>query len=373
MKIINNLFCLTLFVALTSGTVSAADQQPESAPPDAEALFNLTQVWKFHLKFAADQWQAIEPKRNPNAGGFGRGPNDARNPSRAAELLAPVLMSQADRDRNGTLSAEEFATLGRSWFQNWDKTGAGTLTQSQFSAGFNAIRSPIGGGLPLVGAEGKRNGIASVIGFEFDYVHADLEIAGKTIADVAVRYKGNGTFLELGDNPKRSLKIAFDKFQKGQKLAGVTTLNLQNNVTDVSYMNEVLAYRLFRDAGVPAPRTTYAQVYITVAGQFEQRYFGLYSVTENVDSDFANSRFAPSQKGVFFKPVTPQIFADLGADWAPYNQLYDPKSKPTDEQKRAITELCRLATQADDREFTSRIGQFIDLPELARYMAVLVY
>ncbi|MBS0260462.1 MAG: CotH kinase family protein, partial [Planctomycetes bacterium] len=118
---------------------------------------------------------------------------------------------------------------------------------------------------------------------------------------------------------------------------------------------------------------TYAQVYFSVAGQFDNRYLGLYSVTENVDSDFAASRFAVKQKGVFFKPVTPQLFADLGADWAPYQQMYDPKSKPTDEQKRAITDLCRLATQADDREFANRIGQFIDLPELARYMAVLVY
>ena len=29
---------------------------------DGDGLFNLTNVWKLHLTFAPDQWQAMEPK-----------------------------------------------------------------------------------------------------------------------------------------------------------------------------------------------------------------------------------------------------------------------------------------------------------------------
>ena len=71
---------------------------------------------------------------------------------------------------------------------------------------------------------------------------------------------------------KISLKVDLNKYVKGQRLAGLTTINFQNNITDVGWMNEVLAYRLYRDAGALAPRTTYAQVYVTVEGQGEKRY-----------------------------------------------------------------------------------------------------
>ena len=99
---------------------------------------------------------------------------------------------------------------------------------------------------------------------------------------------------------------------KGQKLAGLTTINFQNNITDVGWMNEVLAYRLYRDAGALAPRTTYAQVYLTVEGQPAKRYLGLYSVSENVDDNFAEDRFG-TRKGAIFKPSTQELFTDW--DW----------------------------------------------------------
>jgi hypothetical protein len=75
----------------------------------------------------------------------------------------------------------------------------------------------------------------------------------KEFKDVAVRYKGNGTFMESRASTKRSFKIELNKYVKGQKLKGLTTLNLHCNVTDTSWMNEILSYRLYRDAKVPAP------------------------------------------------------------------------------------------------------------------------
>ena len=171
----------------------------------------------------------------------------------------------------------------------------------------------------LQGPEGSRNGIASAFGFVFDYVHADLEFGTNRFKDVGVRYKGNGTFFSSQQSLKRSLKIDFNQFQKGQKLAGMSQLNLHNSVRDPSFMNEAIAYRLFRDGGVPAPRTAYAKVYITVPGKYDRRYFGLYDLVEDVAKEFVEERFAAS-KGALLKPVTPNLFAELGDDWKNYNQ-----------------------------------------------------
>ena len=205
-------------------------------------------------------------------------------------------------------------------------------------------------------------------------MHATLQINDWTFHDVAVRYKGNGSYLRAtrAGSDKISLKVDLNKYVKGQKLAGLTTLNFQNNVTDAGWMNEVLAYRLYRDAGALAPRTTYAQVYLTVEGQHGKRYLGLYSVSENVDENFVEERFG-TRKGAIFKPSTQDLFTDWGPDWAAYNQSYDPKTDLTEAQKQRVIALGRLVSGATDEEFAATIGDYVDLDDFARYSAVLVW
>jgi hypothetical protein len=340
---------------------------------DADHIYNPTNVWIIHLKFTPEQWEAMEPKGSQNP--FGGGSLGGRQGGETgARSLAPAIMSLADQNRDGRISSDEFAQMAQAWFKAWDTNGAGLLNETQMRAGLEKIRNPAPGGIAamLLAPDGKRNGISFALGTEFEYVHADLEFAGRLFADVGVRYKGNGTFMEARDSLKRSLKIDINKFEKEQSLGDVTMLTLQNNVTDASLMNEVLAYRLYRDADVPAPRTAYAKVFVTVPGKYDREFLGLYSMTEAVDKQFAKRHFG-TKRGAIFKPVTPSLFTDLGADWAAYAQIYDSKVTLYEEQKKAVMELSRFVTRADDSTFAAHIGEFIDLPEFARFMAVMVY
>jgi spore coat protein H len=271
---------------------------------------------------------------------------------RPAEFFAPAKVWTASL----TMSAESWEAMQPSY----GASGGG------FGGGF-------GGGARFLGPPGGRNGVAARQGIEFDYVHATLQLGDWTFPDVAVRYKGNGSFLNAtrSGGDKISLKVDLNKFVKGQELAGLTTLNFQNNITDVGWMNEVLAYRLYRDAGALAPRTTYAQVYLTVEGK-PKRYLGLYSVSENVDDNFADERFG-TKKGAIFKPSTQDLFTDWGPDWARYNQSYDPKTDLTEAQKQRVIALGRLVSNATDEEFAATIGDYVDLDDFARYSAVLVW
>jgi len=251
-----------------------------------------------------------------------------------------------------------------------------SLTQEQYKAMEPGRRS--GGGFSfgqgewLQGPEGKRNGLASAMGVEFKTARAALTINDIPLRDVAVRYKGNGTFLEGQGAGKFSYKVDLNEFVKGQTFAGVTKLNFHSNVTDGSWMNEVLSYRLYRDAGVPAPRTAYAKLYLTVPGQAERRYLGLYSLVENVDSTFTGRHFT-NKGGAIFKPVSVNLFRYLGEDWAKYNQTYDPKDPPTEAQKKRVIDFTRLVSRATAVEFAEQIGSFVDLEGFARYMAVMVF
>jgi hypothetical protein len=270
------------------------------------------------------------------------------------------------------IRAADFFTTAKVWTANLSMSAdAWQAMQPRGGSGGGGFGF---GGNRFLAAPGGRNGVAGRQGVEYDYVHATLQIDDWTFRDVAVRYKGNGSYLRAtrAGSDKISLKVDLNKYVKGQKLAGLTTINFQNNITDSSWMVEVLAYRLYRDAGALAPRTTYAQVYLTVEGQPQKRYLGLYSISENVDEHFFDERFG-TKKGAIFKPSTQELFTDWGADWGVYNQSYDPKTDLTEAQTQRVIALGRLVSHAPDDEFAKTIGDFVDLDDFARYLAVLVW
>lgn len=393
-------------LALLAGVVFAvaggavlAKSGDAGLPKKPGELYQSTKVWTIHLRFTAEEWAAMEPKGGfGGPGGFGRpggfgggGPGGPRGGGGGGfgpgMFIAPAFVAAGDRDKDGKLSKAEFDGMAESWFKAWDKAGRGSLNDEQLRAGINATFTPpaggpggpggpgMGGGGPgrmLIGPEGKRNGLASAAGIEFKFVHADLDFEGKTLKDVGVRYKGNGTWMQSMGTLKRSMKVELNKYEKGQDLAGVKTFNLHSNVTDASEMNEPLSHRLYRDAGVPAPRTAYARVYVTVPGKHEHAYLGLYSMIEDVDKAFIKDE-VKHKGGAIFKPVTPNLFADLGDDWSKYKQTYDPKTELSEKQQKRVIEFCRLVTKADDAAFAAKVGEYVDLEEFARFMAVTAW
>ena len=217
----------------------------------------------------------------------------------------------------------------------------------------------------------QRSGLAGVLGYDFDWAHGNFEVSGARFPDVAARFKGNGTYLSSLYGLKRSFKVDLHKFNKQQRLGGVEEINFSNLVEDRSYMSDALAYELFRDAGVPAPRTAYAWLTVTVPGQWDRKPFGLYVVVENLGSAFAAEHLG-SKKAPIFKPVTYDLFQDLGQDWAAYDAIYDIKTRATDAQKRRVIDFAQLVTHANDTEFAGRVGDFLDLDEFARFLSGLV-
>lgn len=216
--------------------------------------------------------------------------------------------------------------------------------------------------------EAQRSGLAGVLGFDFDWAHAELEFSGLRFTNVASRIKGNGTFLGSLYGEKRSWKIDLNKFAKGQRLGDVDELTLNNLVNDYSSMSDALAYEFFREAGVPASRTAYAYVSVTVDGKWSAKPLGLYAMVEPVDAGFALEHLG-SARAPIFKPVTYELFQHLGDDWSAYAEIYDLKTKATPAQQQRVIEFARLVTQAGDAEFAERLADFLDLPKFSRYLA----
>ncbi|MBM3839048.1 MAG: hypothetical protein FJ398_13980 [Verrucomicrobia bacterium] len=213
-----------------------------------------------------------------------------------------------------------------------------------------------------------RSGIAGVLGFDYPWSRADLEIGGLWLTNAGARFKGDGTFLGALRTYKRPFKLDLNRHQTNQQFVGRTSINFNNLSADQSGLSDALAYEFFRDAGVPAPRTAFARVFLTVAERFERRLLGLYVLPENLDAAWAEETFGV-KGAALLKPVTYQLFHDLGDDWKPYEPIYDPKTTVSAPQQSRLIELARLVTKASDDEFAARIGEFIDLEEFARFLA----
>ena len=117
---------------------------------------------------------------------------------------------------------------------------------------------------------------------ENEYLAANLtltDISGTHSMDsVGVRLKGNSSHSHPGN--KKSFKIDFNKFISGQNYDGLKKLNFSNGFKDPSCMREKLFFDACFEAGVPAPRASFANV------TFNGTSWGFYTIVEQIDDQF---------------------------------------------------------------------------------------
>lgn len=155
--------------------------------------------------------------------------------------------------------------------ENW----AAMQPKSGGFPGFGPPGAPPQQGPPPGGFGPPPNHRPGSFGFEFDYVKADVEFDGQTFKDVGLRFKGNGTYMMSSFSRKRPMKIDFNRFVDDQTFFGLQQLNLHNNVMDPTHLRTVVSYPVFQKAGVPSPRTAYAEVRLSIEGEADSELIGL--------------------------------------------------------------------------------------------------
>ena len=111
---------------------------------------------------------------------------------------------------------------------------------------------------------------------------ANVTIDGNRVENVSFATKGNTSLSQVAssDSDRYSFKINFGKYEKGQTYQGLDKLNLNNIMSDATYMKDCLSYMIMREAGVSAPLTSY--VSLSINGELH----GLYIAIENVSDSF---------------------------------------------------------------------------------------
>ncbi len=200
-----------------------------------------------------------------------------------------------------------------------------------------------------------------------EYVPATLIFEGEEYPQVAVRYKGFFGALRLcfdaqGNRTckKLSMKLKFSEYDDSERFYGLKRLNFQSMESDLTNMHDVLGHALFREAGVPAPRATYAK--LVVNGE----PLGLFALVEQIDGMFTRSRFHDEDggRGNLYKEVWPIHFSP-----EPYLEALR-TNREEDPSVDKMIRFARALDQATDETFLSVLESWTDVDVLMRYLAV---
>lgn len=206
-------------------------------------------------------------------------------------------------------------------------------------------------------------------GIEFPWAHADLTIDGKLLKNVGLRYKGNGSYVSSDKFLKRNLKVELDHYDEDQRFKKLKTITLNSGAVDATRMREALAYAVFRAAKVPAPRTAFAKVTLTVAGKYDKEFVGLYTFVEHVDKSFLRFHFK-DDKGLLMKPERMRGIDYLGDDWKKYTSRFRSKREATEQEAKRVIEFAKLVNKGSDEAFKKEISSYLDVDVFLRFIAV---
>ena len=137
------------------------------------------------------------------------------------------------------------------------------------------------------------------------YVPATVTVGTNVFTQVGIHLKGMGSFRPLNEKP--SFAVKFDKYVADQTYLGLSKIMLNNSSQDGTYLAELVATSMFRDAGIPAARVTHAFV------EFNGRDLGLYVVVEAINKDFLMQHFK-SAKGNLYEAYLQDIDQTLDLD-----------------------------------------------------------
>ncbi len=207
---------------------------------------------------------------------------------------------------------------------------------------------------------------------ENTYYPADFAWNGQTARNAGIRSRGLGS--RSGTKP--GLRVDFDRYATDQTFLGLKSIVLDNLTQDASGVKESVAMRMFARMGVPAPRESFARVFV------RNQLIGLYAVVESVDKDLLARVYGSigdnvQNDGYLFEYNyilgSPWRFEYLGGDLDAYSPRFDAKThenKSASDKWGPIEELVRLVNDTASESLPAVLEPRLDVPAFLRYMAV---
>lgn len=210
-------------------------------------------------------------------------------------------------------------------------------------------------------------------GDEEEYLPAAAQLSLPTgqaqLARIGVRHKGayslhhcfddrTGIRSYAGECARLSYKLKFDEYSAGARFDGLKRLNLHASSGDATRLRELVAYGVFRDFGIVAPRTALAKVYVN--GEYE----GLFIAVEEIDGRFTKAHFPAGGDGNLYKEAWPSMGLD------PSDAV---SALRTNEDAADVSRFMAFAQAIDGARsatFSADMAGWLDIEHTLRYVAV---
>jgi CotH protein len=188
----------------------------------------------------------------------------------------------------------------------------------------------------------------------YEYAPGTLRYRARVFESIGVRLKGEASFRDLDDKPGFRLKL--DELVSGQRLFGLKSLTLNNDVQDPSSLSQTIVYGLFRAAGMPAPRCNHALVYVN------GEYYGIYSNVEVEDKAFL-ARWFPSNEG--------NLYEEAGSDLVTGSaSAFELETNETVDDRSDLEALIEALARATPDDFSEVVGRELDLDHYLSFAAL---
>ena len=160
---------------------------------------------------------------------------------------------------------------------------------------------------------------------------------------------------------KLSMKVKINWDDPDAEFFGLRKLQFHSQNLDQTHMHERLGYWLFREMGVPAPRSVHAR--LVVNGEF----VGLFALTEQIDGRFTRHNFEDGT-GNLYKEVWP-----LRSNGEPRTgeEFYDGLKTNENDDDLDMSQMVSFAEQiATKEDMQETMRQWMDIEEIISYAIV---
>jgi spore coat protein CotH len=215
------------------------------------------------------------------------------------------------------------------------------------------------------------------------FVPARLEMEGRILDSVAVRFRGDQSLWDCVAGGKRktgvkypqygfgngdicakfSMKFDFNKYNEDNRLYGLKALNFRSMSADPTKMHEKLGFSLFADMGIESPRIAWARLYVN------DSLWGLFGIAEEIDGRFTKSHFPKNGDGNLYKEIWPTAQLTESNIQNALTTNNDPEDTPDIANFKRLRDIVKAA-DTDTGNFLQKVGPLVDIAHLVRYIVV---
>ena len=187
------------------------------------------------------------------------------------------------------------------------------------------------------------------------FVRADIYEGSNVWRDVGIHIKGAaGSTRGVDDRP--ALTVGVGHFTPDLRFHGLRKFHLNNSVQDASYLDEYISSEMFRKAGVPTPRVSYATV------QLNNRKLGLYVFKEGFTKEMLGLYFKNTDGNLYDGGFLQEIDAPLQRDMG--------DGDVTDSSD--LKALAKAAKEQDTAKRWEELNKVLDVDRFVKFCALEV-